>query len=373
MKTAPVPVSAKIGLKFFRAEGCISYCVFDRLAREAVLIDPHFALFDDYCVYLSDNGLKVVMVVDSHTHADHYSASHLFRDRFGSEIGMSIHTQCERPTRKLSAGDKIAFGALRLNVLETPGHTPDGISLLLEGDQPGAATMVFTGDTLLIGGSGRTDFNGSDPTKLWDSLIGTLSELPATTVVFPGHDYGGILFSTIGIEKSSNRHLKMTSREEFERLKSSESIQIESEEVKHCLVFNRAAKPESAPLAGNGTVAGTSCAMAPVAPRGSAEIKAEKYRHKLDEAASGTEFIDVREPDEYAAGHMKGARNIPLSELAMHWEQISRASRIYCSCLSGLRSGMAVKTLSYLGFKDAVNVAGGFRAWQQAGLPVVKN
>jgi rhodanese-related sulfurtransferase len=106
------------------------------------------------------------------------------------------------------------------------------------------------------------------------------------------------------------------------------------------------------------------------AARGVATINVEKYALKMKERAPGVHFLDVREPDEFRAGHMPGAVNYPLSELALHLEELARYKRIYVSCQAGRRSGPAARTLDYLGFPDVVNVSGGFKAWENAGLPV---
>jgi glyoxylase-like metal-dependent hydrolase (beta-lactamase superfamily II)/rhodanese-related sulfurtransferase len=356
-------VNTNLGLKQFRDEGCISYCLYDRKTRQAALIDPKFGLMEEYRNFLIDNGLKPVWVLDTHIHADHFSATHLFRQEYGAEIGMAESTKSERPTRRLKSGEKIQVGGIEIKVLATPGHTPDSVSYYVDG-------LVFTGDTLFIGGSGRTDFPGSDPAQQWESLHNVLGGLPGETLVFPGHDYNDLLFSTISVERTKNRHLILDTKEKFVAMKQSEFMPNPTDEIRKRIEANLQAAPVLA--AGSEEGCATACG-APAAPKEAiASINVEKYSHKLQERSAGTTFVDVREPEEFSEGHMPGATNIPLSEVGLHLNELQGAKRVYISCLSGRRSMFATQTLAYLGFPDVVNVTGGFKAWQASGLPVEK-
>lgn len=350
-------------LKQFRTDGCLSYALFDPAAREAVLIDPCTDLLTDYRTWLADHRLKLVAVLDTHTHADHYSASHLLRAETGAEIGMSHSTASRRPSRRLRAGDQVKFGAFHIEVIETPGHTEDSLAYR-QGD------MLFTGDTLLASATGRTDFEGSDPAREWESLQ-LLTSLPASTIVFPGHDYVGLLFSTLETERRENPHLQLPSQGAFTEHKLAERMMRPSEEILKRIEFNLAEKPTTLPpREAGGPVAVCGTSDRPVDRQ--ASINVEKYRHKLTENAEGHLFIDVREPDEFETGHIPGTRCMPLSELAQHLPELRAARRVYVSCLSGMRGTMAARTLSYVGLPDVVNVNGGLKAWTQQGLPVTK-
>jgi len=358
-------VASTIGLKHFRADGCLSYFLFDRQSRESALIDPTFELIDDYRAFLAEESLKLVSVLDTHTHADHFSASHLFLNQYGCEVGMSHLSQSLRPTRKLKHGDLISIGQVQLKVLETSGHTPDSICFV-------APEFVFTGDTLFIGSSGRTDFPGADPGQQWDSLHQILGKLPPNLLVFPGHDYNDLLFSTIGTEYKKNPHVLIPSREEFIAMKNSELIPHEREEIRRRVQFNLQKAPSDELSGLGGAASATSCGVATMQGDRVASISVEKYLHKLKEQATGNVFLDVREPNEYSEGHIPGTVNLPLSELGLAIQKISQAKRIYISCLSGRRSSMAVKTLTYLGLPDVVNVTGGYKAWMQTGYSIEK-
>ena len=349
------------GLKQFRSEGCYSYLFFDPRQREAVLVDPKLELLDDYREYLGS--IKLVLCVDTHTHADHFSATHIVGSQFNCPIGMSTRTESGRATRRLAGGEKIKVGQFQLEVLETPGHTPDAISLFGHG-------MVFTGDTLMIGSSGRTDFPGADPAKQWNSLHGVLGKLPGETVLLPGHDYNDLIFSTLAHERKTNPHWLIESVDAFADMKSRDCATGDKDEIASYVKFNRDLNPgpPTARFAGGGTACGTA---APVTDR-SAAISVEKYQAKLQEHDPEFAFVDVRERSEFEAGRMPGAVNIPMSEVPLHFAELARKQRVYLSCLSGRRSGMVARTLSYLGFHDVVNVTGGFKSWTQVGLPVEK-
>lgn len=346
------------GIKQFRQSGCLSYFFYDRASGKAVAIDPHVDLMDDYREYIAEHGLKITHALDTHVHADHFSATHLFAQEFGASIGMSAHTKSERATERLQHGGTIEVGALSLEVLETPGHTPD--SLCFHG-----AGMVFTGDTLFIGSSGRTDFPGSDPAQQWASIHSVLGKLPPKTLVFPGHDYNDLIFSTLDAESRKNPHWLIPSLEEFTRFKKSEQIAVPDEGVRARIEFNYARSPIL-------SVTGQSGAMACGAPSRDASaitsISVEKYSHKIEKPDPAHAFIDVREEGEFRTGHIPGTRNIPLSEVGLHLDELARSARVYLNCQAGGRSTRAAKTLAYLGLHDAVNVSGGYGAWMNAGL-----
>jgi glyoxylase-like metal-dependent hydrolase (beta-lactamase superfamily II)/rhodanese-related sulfurtransferase len=354
------------GLKQFRNDGCLSYLLWDPASREAVAIDPVVDLMSDYREFLAARGLRVLHALDTHTHADHFSATHLFRAELGASVGMSAHTRSARPTRKLPDGETLRFGAFSIQAMETPGHTPDALCFRIVG-------AVFTGDTLFIGSTGRTDFPGADPGAQFDSLA-RLAKLPDATLVFPGHDYNDLLFSTIGAEKRLNPHYQIASREEFVALKRAEVLGAaggSDAEIRRRIEFNLSASPAGTPETGPGQIA---CAGGAVdestQSNRASSINVEKYWNKLQERTEGTYFVDVRETEEFREGHMPRAENIPLSELGFHLARLSSSKRVYASCLTGRRSGMATRTLAYLGLPDVVNVLGGFKAWTQAGLPV---
>jgi len=350
-------------IKYFRQEGSLSFILFDPQSHDAICIDPDWMELESYREYIHDHRLKLRAAIDTHTHADHYSCSHVLKSEFGAEILMSQTTKSGRVTRKVSDGDSFAFGSFSAKFLLTPGHTPDSLCVQV-------GNLLFTGDLLFIGSTGRTDFPGSDPKQSFASLQRVL-KLSPETIVFPGHDYQMRLFSTLGVEREKNPDIKL-SEDQYVRLKKEELMMTAPlTELNSVIQFNLQANPANAPDIG-GANSPTQCGVVPKDLPAIAAIAVEKYATKLKEASSTTAFIDVREPDEWDEGHMPGARLIPMAELPFYLDELKKFSRIYFSCRSGMRSGICTRTFEHLGFKDVVNVAGGFKAWESGGFPVTK-
>jgi len=184
-----------------------TYLIGDEQTGEAALIDPVIEKAEEYLVLLEELGLKLIVAVDTHTHADHITALGILRERTGCQSMMGQQAVAECVSSKFAAGDCIVVGKLHLEVLHTPGHTDDSYSfhLLVDGQ-----SMLFTGDTLLIRGTGRTDFQNGDPTQQYDSLFNVLLKFAGDTLVYPGHDYKGWSVSTIDEEKAHNPRLQVS-------------------------------------------------------------------------------------------------------------------------------------------------------------------
>jgi glyoxylase-like metal-dependent hydrolase (beta-lactamase superfamily II) len=177
--------------------------------RRAVLIDPVLEEVDRYVALLAELDLTLVYTLETHLHADHVTAAAALRDRLGSRC--AIHRDAGAPGACLLVSDGVVLGVgdLAIEVRETPGHTSGCVSYVV-GDR------VFTGDALLIGGCGRTDFQGGDPGRLYDSLHARIFSLPPDTLVFPAHDYKGRTVSTVREELATNARLgNGRTREEF--------------------------------------------------------------------------------------------------------------------------------------------------------------
>jgi len=192
-----------------------TYLIGDEESGVAALIDPVLEKAGEYLSLLEQLELKLIVAVDTHTHADHVTALGVLRDRTGCNTMMGQQSFAACLSSKFSADDCITIGNLRLEVLHTPGHTDDSYSFyLIDKDQP----MLFTGDTLLIRGTGRTDFQNGDAKQQYNSLFHRLLRFPEHTLVYPGHDYKGWTVSTIGEEKRYNPRLQVNNDDAYEKL-----------------------------------------------------------------------------------------------------------------------------------------------------------
>ena len=185
-----------------------TYLVGDSDAKLAALIDPVVEQLERDLARLAAHGLRLAHTVETHVHADHVTGGAALSERTGSRPVVHRDSPVTCDALRLGQGDRLRVGALVLEVLETPGHTPESLSLVL-GDK------LFTGDALLIGTCGRTDFQGGDPGVLYDSIHARLFTLPEATIVYPAHDYHGCTASTIGEQKRANTRIAGKTRDEF--------------------------------------------------------------------------------------------------------------------------------------------------------------
>jgi glyoxylase-like metal-dependent hydrolase (beta-lactamase superfamily II) len=184
-----------------------TYLIADPVAGAAALIDPVREQIDRDLELVKQLGLRLTHVLETHVHADHITAAGALRERTGAQTCASA-AGAPCVDVHLQHGDVVRVGDIAISARSTPGHTDDGLSYVI----PGA---VFTGDTLLVRGCGRADFQNGDPGQLYDSITKTLFALPDATVVYPGHDYRGQTVSTIGEEKRWNARIAGKSRAEF--------------------------------------------------------------------------------------------------------------------------------------------------------------
>src|ERR1700726_3730298 len=191
--------------------GTYTYLIASRHGGEALIIDPVLERVDRYLQLVRELDLKLVKAADTHLHADHITGLGALRDRTRCVTVMGEQTKADVVSMRVAEGDRIEVEGLRLDVLYTPGHTDDSYSFLW-------ADRVFTGDTLLIRGTGRTDFQNGDPRAQYESLFNKLLKLPDETMVYPAHDYKGDTVSTIGEEKQFNPRLKVKSVDEYVEL-----------------------------------------------------------------------------------------------------------------------------------------------------------
>ncbi len=191
-----------------------TYLIASRRGGEALIIDPVLEKVDRYIQLIGELDLKLVKAVDTHLHADHLTGLGALRDRTHCVTVMGERSKVDVVSMRLSEGDKLTIEGVALDVLYTPGHTDDSYSFLMR-------DRVFTGDTLLIRGTGRTDFQNGDPRAQYASIFNKLLRLPDETMIFPAHDYKGETVSTIGEEKTFNPRLQVKSIEQYVDLMNS--------------------------------------------------------------------------------------------------------------------------------------------------------
>jgi sulfur dioxygenase len=193
---------------FDQLSSTYTYLLASRSGGEALLIDPVLENLEQYLQLIRELDLKLVLAIDTHVHADHITALGKLRDRVGCLTMMGQYSKAECVSIKISDGETISIDAVDLKGIHTPGHTDDSFSFVM-------ADRVFTGDTLLIRGTGRTDFQNGDPYAAYDSLFNKLLRLPSDTLVYPAHDYRGWATSTIDEERRHNPRLQVKSAAEY--------------------------------------------------------------------------------------------------------------------------------------------------------------
>jgi sulfur dioxygenase len=193
---------------FERESSTYSYLIASRPGGEALIIDPVLEKTEEYVQLLRELDVRLAFAVDTHVHADHVTALGALRERTACTTIMGAQSRAECVSRRVADGERIRIDGIELTALHTPGHTDDSYSFVMP-------DRVFTGDTLLIRGTGRTDFQNGDPEAQYDSLFGKLLQLPGDTLVYPGHDYKGWTVSTIAEELAHNPRLRARSKPEY--------------------------------------------------------------------------------------------------------------------------------------------------------------
>ena len=193
---------------FDHKSSTFTYLLAERSGGEALLIDPVLENTAQYVRLIDELDLRLVLAVDSHIHADHVTAIGALRQRTDCASAMGAMTETECVSVKFNEGERLSADNLHLDVLYTPGHTSDSYSFRMK-------DRVFTGDTLLIRGTGRTDFQNGDAAAQYDSLFDKLLILPDETLVYPAHDYNGMTVSTIGEEKQYSPRLQVADKQAY--------------------------------------------------------------------------------------------------------------------------------------------------------------
>jgi len=319
-----------------------------------VLIDPVTEQVERDVRLLREHGLALKYTLETHVHADHVTAAHALKEATGAQTAVCRDCNAQGYDRLLGDGDVILFGHEEILTIATPGHTPGSVSYLWR-------DRVFTGDTLLIGGCGRTDFQNGSAEALWTSITEKLFALDEQILVYPAHDYKGRRVSSIGEEKRFNTRVAGKTREEFLSVMSNLNLPMPAR-------IHEAVPANLEAGAGQPAVA-SALAQPKVAVQSvSAKQLAEALR------APGVHLLDVRTPGEFESLRIAGAVNVPLDSLdpAALRASIGTDDPVYVVCQTGTRSQFAAAELRAAGFRRVVHVDGGTNAWAVAGLPVAR-
>jgi glyoxylase-like metal-dependent hydrolase (beta-lactamase superfamily II)/rhodanese-related sulfurtransferase len=331
--------------------GCQSYLIGCAETCQGALIDPEISQIDRYQALAARSGLRISYLIDTHTHADHFSATHVLGRLLGVPVVMHRDSPAPFATIRLDDGDMLIVGRLRLQAMHTPGHTRDSMCLIT-GDR------VFTGDALLIGATGRTDLPSGDADALYDSLFSKLLKLDPAMLVFPAHDYKGRTHSTIGQEAADNPRLQQRERIAFVDMMNHLNMTAPTH-MTEALRTN---------MSGGKTVTQMLAEAAATVPF----ISMAELNARLGARANDLIVLDMREKDAFSAGHIPGARHLPRGqlELRVNDDLPDPTSRIVVYCEFGKISILAAATLRQLGFMRAIALDGGMKAWREGGFVV---
>ena len=337
---------------FDRTSCTYTYLLASGCGREAIIIDPVLDNVERYLQLLRELDLRLIKAVDTHVHADHVTGLGALRDRTRCITVMGEQSRVDVVSMRVADGDRIDIEGIGLDVLHTPGHTDDSYSFLM-GDR------VFTGDTLLIRGTGRTDFQNGDPVAEYDSLFNKLLRLPDETLVYPAHDYKGDTVSTIGEEKAHNPRLQVSSVEEYVALMNS--------------LGQPNPKLMDVAVPANLRIG---FSQEEVDARGWS-VDCEELAARLGEP--DLIAVDLRDRSERARhGVIPGSVHAPYADLEENvrpggmLHELARATgrRLVFYCAYGERSAMAVQTAQEAGIANSCHLRGGIDAWKKIGGPL---
>jgi glyoxylase-like metal-dependent hydrolase (beta-lactamase superfamily II)/rhodanese-related sulfurtransferase len=345
---------------FDASSSTYTYLLGDARTRQAVLIDTVFEQHWRDHALLGELGLELVAVLDTHCHADHVTGAWLMQQATGCPIGIS--KRYEPPIQgadlQLDHGDRVAFGDRHLDVRATPGHTDGCMTMVLDDE-----SRAFTGDALLIRGTGRCDFQNGSAHRLYQSIRREIFSLPSDCLLFPAHDYLGRTVSTVAEERNHNPRVGGAADErDFVGLMENLNLP-HPKQIDIALPANmRCGRPADGKVrrpADWGPVRQTYAGLMEIEPDWVAEHLGELH------------VLDVREPQELqeSLGRIVPAQMIPLSELKARLAEVPRDKPVIAVCHAGMRSGQATVILRSGGLSRCANLRGGMLLWSQLGLP----
>ena len=336
---------------FDETSATYTYLLGSRVGGEALLIDPVLDRVDRYLQLIEELGLRLVKAVDTHVHADHITGLGALRDRTHCVTVMGEQSGVDVVSMRVSEGDVVEIeGGIALESLYTPGHTDDSYSFLM-------ADRVFSGDTLLIRGTGRTDFQNGDPVAQYHSLFDKLLRLPDETLVFPAHDYKGDTVSTIAEERAYNPRLQVSSLDEYVDIMNNLGL----------------SDPKMMDVAVPANLK-VGMSQESVEERGWC-LSCEELRDRLESNANLL-LVDLREPSEREKhGVIAGSVHVPYSDSeasvqpgGLLHELAAATGKLLCFyCAFGERSAMSVEAAHSSGLASSVHLSGGIGEWKSSG------
>ncbi|MDQ6674455.1 MAG: MBL fold metallo-hydrolase [Chloroflexota bacterium] len=340
--------------------GCASYFLASRQSREAAVVDPQLHI-QPYLDLAAERGYRITDVIDTHLHADHVSGNRVLARAAGARIWLHEVADVRFAFSPLADGQQLHLGQLIVQVLHTPGHRPESVCLLVTNPpRSPMPSIILSGDTLFVGDVGRPDFGGPDGARTQFDSIQRLLRLEDYVEVFPAHFEGscgkgmcGRPSTTIGFERRFNPVLQLS---------ASDFLRTTAEAPARPLNM-------TAIMATNRGEANYAWAMPHDGPGAQAvpDIEPSGVPEWLQQ--TGGLVLDVREPSEYAGGHVPGAVSIPQAELASRLDELARERELLIVCEGGTRSARAARFLKQTGFSKVTNLSGGTAAWRSAGLP----
>ena len=329
-----------------------TYLLASRPGGEALIIDSVLGRVERYIRLLRELDLRLVKVVDTHVHADHVTAMGALRDRTKCITVMGEHSPADVVSMRVKDGDAIDIEGLSLEAIHTPGHTVDSFCFRLP-------DRVFTGDTLFIRGTGRTDFQGGSSLDAYDSLFNKLLKLPDDTLVYPGHDYKGDTVSTIAEERAHNPRLQVASAEEYAAIM--DNLNLDNPKQMDVAV------PANISIgAVQGVADGADWALTAaevMACQGSGDDLLVDLREDAERARDG------RIPDSVHAPYPRLGQFIESGGILRQMAE-SSGKRLVYYCAYGERSALAVQASHDAGLANVCHLAGGIAAWIEAGGPI---
>ena len=326
---------------FDNVSSTYTYLIASRSGGEALLIDPVFEKTDRYIKLMQELDLKLVKVIDTHVHADHITAMGALRDVTNCVTVMGKESPTDVVSMRVSDDEKVSIEGIDLRAMYTPGHTDDSYSFRMD-------DRVFTGDTLLIRGTGRTDFQNGDAGRQYDSIFNKLLKLPDNMMVYPAHDYKGDHVTTIAEERAHNPRLQVSSRDEYIDLMN--NLNLPNPKMMDVAV------PENMKMG--------------ITLERQREYPSVEAHDLASNRPDDMILVDLRDDSErHKHGQIPRSLHMPYGQLDTHLNSLANidAKAIVFYCAAGERSAMAMAQAAEKDLRSIAHIPGGFNAWKSIG------